>query len=109
MVLFDVHFLQPNVFSPQTDVKMPKVTEKSHKTTYPPGCKELHEGLSTDELLKRLKVRVPDGVFRFSFVVLGLYRSSIKNLFILYYLKKHSFHESGSNCCEMQFKYTHHH
>ena len=54
--LFDVHFLQPNIFFPQTDVKMPKVTEKSHKTTYPPGCKELHEGLSTDELLKRLKV-----------------------------------------------------
>ncbi|KAK2179959.1 hypothetical protein NP493_464g01043 [Ridgeia piscesae] len=35
---------------------MPKATEKSHKTTYPPGCKELHEGLSTDELLKRLKL-----------------------------------------------------
>ena len=40
----------------QSNVKMPKATEKSHKTTYPPGCKELHEGLSTDELLKRLKV-----------------------------------------------------
>lgn len=37
---------------------MPKAVDKTPKLTYPPGCKELGEELSKDELVKRLKVSV---------------------------------------------------
>ena len=36
---------------------MAKKVDKNPKLTYPPGCKELNEELSKDELVKRLKVR----------------------------------------------------
>ncbi|KAK2159284.1 hypothetical protein LSH36_155g04017 [Paralvinella palmiformis] len=35
---------------------MPKAFDKSPKITYPPGCKELNEELSKDELVRRLKL-----------------------------------------------------
>ena len=37
---------------------MAKNFDKNPKITYPPGCKELSEELSKDELVKRLKVRL---------------------------------------------------
>ena len=36
---------------------MPKAFDKTPKITYPPGCKDLSEELSKDELVRRLKVR----------------------------------------------------
>lgn len=35
---------------------MSRKVDKHLKITYPPGCKELSEELSNDELVKRLKV-----------------------------------------------------
>ena len=35
---------------------MPKGASKHPKIDYPPGCKELTEDLSIDELIRRLKV-----------------------------------------------------
>lgn len=34
----------------------PSGKDKAHTITYPPNCKELHEDLGKDELIRRLKV-----------------------------------------------------